>query len=328
MAQYQPDFHSSDFDGRDFDTGSWGSSFKNWFFDLLPRYFKENDSYKNPQGHGLLERYLTIFGEDLDYNVIPKIELYLDIIDASICDEKYLIHLSDSLGNPPDVFKDTEIYRNLLQYIVTFYKIKGTIKSYKLFFAILGFDVEVEELPHQDDDVFYDSGAIYDTGQEWHTYDRNSCLICYNYNINIWPSNNRDLIISSDTLEKLREVIKFNEPLNARLGTFTSTITLNYSINVISPNTMENIKGSINTIRVKGNFTTFDAEVESRYDNEKETIYFTSILKDDDFSGTINILELRNPDIGYLLDSKSGLNILKDSESRVRINWAVKLNFN
>ena len=129
MAICNPDFNSSDFSSSDFQTTTTGFAFQTFIQDRLPDYFRRNDTYVDENGDGLLLRYLSIFGDELDQEVIPTIECYLNIIDAQNCDAQYLTHISDVLGNPPDIFGDDDMYRNLLSYICSVYKIKGTKKS-------------------------------------------------------------------------------------------------------------------------------------------------------------------------------------------------------
>jgi len=321
------DFDARDFDSQDFETtyGGYDFGFRTYLFSLLPVFFKKEDSYKDQNDKGLLERYLSVLGTELDAEVVPAIHCYLNAIDAQLCKEKFLNHISDSVGNPPDIFQDDAIYRNLLSYIVTFYKIKGTIKSYKLFFAILGFDVEIEELPHQDDDSYYDSEAGYDTGEERSRYDMNACLICYYYNIKIKPLDPaQPLVISTSTLNKLREVIYFNEPINCVLGTFTSTLDVN--TNLPTSSTPEQIIKWVDTIRAVGNFGSITKAIESSWISEdKKQIIFSTTFDETDFNGQINYLELRKESTGYIMGTKNNVQVVKDSESRVKINWTINI---
>ena len=165
MGICSPDFHSSDFNSDDFNTSLVGVlSFPKFIKDRLPNYFHDYDTYKDSNGEGLLIRYLSIFGDEIDQEISPTIECFLNIIDAQNTDAKFLVHLSDVLGNPPDIFGNDEMYRNLLSYIVSVYKIKGTKPAYELFFSLLGFDIELEEIPLDDQFIDYDTGGEYDTG--------------------------------------------------------------------------------------------------------------------------------------------------------------------
>ena len=56
--------------------------------DLLPYYFKEQDTYK-VNGKGLLERYLDIFGAYFDNQVVRDISTLDDVIDIYKTPEVY-----------------------------------------------------------------------------------------------------------------------------------------------------------------------------------------------------------------------------------------------
>lgn len=197
------------------------SGFKKFFKDLLTVYQLENDSYKDINNEGLFQRYMALFGESIDVEQANQIENYLNIIDASLCDEKFLIHLSDDLGNPPDVFLNVEQYRNLLLYITNVYKVKGTSRGYLLFFYILGFIVITEDVIPETELLNYDSGHLYDDGS---IYDPETCQFCTLYNLRIKKIEDEDYQLDSSTLVKMNDAIKFNEPINARLGKFTIVI--------------------------------------------------------------------------------------------------------
>ena len=78
----------------------------NFMFGRLPHYFKENDSYKDVNNEGLLERYLEIFCAEIDTEVSPYIDELLDITDAEALSgltrdnpTELLIHISELFGN-------------------------------------------------------------------------------------------------------------------------------------------------------------------------------------------------------------------------------------
>lgn len=197
-------------------------NFKDFIIGNLPYYFISQDTYKDNNGKGLLERYLGIFSSYIDEDIYPQINNYLNIIDASICEEKFLTHLSDVLGNPPDVFKNEEQYRNLLSYIVSIYKIKGTEDGYKLFFAILGFEVEIEEIIPNLNSNLYDGEDLYDNTSN---YDIGQCQPCSLYNLKFYISSGEQMLDVSTVL-LLQAAIDFNEPINATLGKLTYVLFL------------------------------------------------------------------------------------------------------
>jgi phage tail-like protein len=193
-------------------------NFKNFIIGNLPYYIIANDSYKDSEGKGLLERYLGVFSDYIDEDIYPQIKDYLNVIDASICDEKFLNHLSDVLGNPPDIFKNEQQYRNLLSYIVSVYKIKGTRDAYELFFSIIGFKIEIEEIQPDLETFIYDGEGLYDNPIE---YDNGRCQACSTYNIQFFPLLGDGSALNLNDIILLQAAIDFNEPINANLNTFT-----------------------------------------------------------------------------------------------------------
>lgn len=195
-------------------------NFRNWIFEHFPYYFRENDSYKDGDGYGLFQRYLTGLGSELDYELTNKIPGLLDLNNAEVIASKHLVHLAAVLGNPPDTFGDETKYRKLLRYITTINKYKGTVRGYELIFGILGVNVVVEEIALTD--YRYDSEFKYDDGN---IYDGN-CPPCSKYNLIITdPDGNCPEIgeASSDPIlmALLKAIIKYVEPINAVLASLS-----------------------------------------------------------------------------------------------------------
>lgn len=232
MANCKPDFLSIDFNAEDFFATLMRKSFMNSIFPLLPVYFKEFDSYKDKHDRGFLERFLIAHGWEIDQEIIPFIECYLDIIDASVTPSKYLDHLSDVLGNPPDIFNN-DSYRNILLYAVTIYKIKGTRRSYELFFSLLGFDVEIYELPWAIESKYYDNSEQYDIGDNITTYDMGSCQHCNYYDIIFYTTDTENQILTPDFLARVRKVVEFLQPIDLKLRNFDFGVKLEDTIDII-----------------------------------------------------------------------------------------------
>lgn len=151
--------------------------------DLLPYYFKEQDTYK-VDGKGLLERYLNIFGDYFDTKVIKNIDTLDDILNIDKTPEIYLGYLWEFLGsmpyaNPkaidPDKWKqyfngfsddstiealskvwlyrkdsDNDHYnltldqiRSLVKYSIALFSIRGTKKFFEVFLRLYGFEVTI-----------------------------------------------------------------------------------------------------------------------------------------------------------------------------------------
>lgn len=194
----------------------------NYLFGLLPSYFKENDNNKDVNSEGTLERFLEIFCNEIDAEVKPFLEGTGILFNAENYDNlpssdknKFLIHLSDVLGNPPDIFNDVDKYKNLLRHIFEIYKYKGSTRSLNNFLALLDWQIfDYFEIPgtgnEYDIDLEYDGGCMF--------YDE-ACVSFSKYSLTI--TDLPGTTVKSPTfeeLEKLRVVIEnFIQPVNTIL---------------------------------------------------------------------------------------------------------------
>lgn len=225
--------------------------FRDYLFSLLPSYFKDNDSYVDPKGEGLLERYLRLFGDEIDEGIYPFITNFLDIIyggastsgtgpvilsesdegltesgdiliwsyPQTITDDKFLPYIAYYLGSPVDVNGMAETYRKIVNYAVAIYKVKGTRKSYELLFNLLGLKVIVRE-DKVNPGKIYDDGLSYDT--EDLTYDQ-GCETCSGYMVIYYDkeigdcSHEQFSILDPTIIANIRNIVSFLEPINATL---------------------------------------------------------------------------------------------------------------
>lgn len=208
--------------------------FKNWIFAQLPAYFKDNDTYKDTNGKGLLERYLYAHGEEWDEEIIPYLTDFTNIIEPLVCDEKFLPLIGSILGYPPAIDGSNATYRKLLAYAVAIYKIKGTLKSYQILFSMLHMDIEIDEiLPKKK--ITYDLPPyLYD---ETHEYD-SDCDNCGTYNIR-YKFHAGYGPINSDILKYIDNIICWLQPINAKKGTLTEDLAIGLT-NGIFDNTFDN----------------------------------------------------------------------------------------
>jgi hypothetical protein len=200
-------------------------TFKTFLFDRLPaNIFKALDSYKDNSGRGLLERYLEIFGDELDEDVVILIEELTSQVDPKLANQDYLNLISYTLGDVPDFLGVVATYRNLLATIMSIYKIKGTKRSYTLLFALLGFQITITETPVIDP-LLYDNLVLFDSGNLFDS----TCQNCSGYSINFTFTNGSctnpaSYTLTAANLAAIRKIIVFNEPINAYLETLTNSI--------------------------------------------------------------------------------------------------------
>lgn len=130
--------------------------FKKLLFSLLPRYYQINDSYKNADDKGLLERYLENIGTDTDDYTLAKL-LYIlrDCLDPRTALTKFLEYLEMNRGIIEPFVSSEYFKRKMLQRISTLYKIKGTKLSYEICFRMLGFETGITQRTTLTDGAYY-----------------------------------------------------------------------------------------------------------------------------------------------------------------------------
>ena len=134
------------------------SSFKQYVFThLFPAYYRENDTYKDGDGKGILERFIEVCSEYLDTQIIPDIDNFMDILDVDKTPDIFLNYLWEYFGyipyaygiltrgepytpenvarwlNNPTGFPKADT-RAILKYAISLYKIRCT----DYFYLILG----------------------------------------------------------------------------------------------------------------------------------------------------------------------------------------------
>lgn len=183
---------------------------KEYINKLLPEEFLARDSYKDLDGRGFVERYLSIFGEELDESIWAKIEDLPNIIDPYTTSTEYLNLITYTLGNIEVIYNNEEDLRNLLTYLISIYKIKGTKQSYISLLRNIGLEAEIEEIPtiearYDTEELRYDTEELRrDTG----------CQTCSKYILHLTGSGE----ITIDQYNKIERIVSLVEPINAKLS--------------------------------------------------------------------------------------------------------------
>lgn len=69
--------------------------------------------------------------------------------------------------------------------------------------------------------------------------------------------------------------------------------------------------------------------ISSQYDPATNSITFRTVFYEFDFNGVIEELELKSNSFGSrVFATKDGLSIMKDSESRIQIDWKINIEIN
>lgn len=178
----------------------------------MPVYYHKADTMKDETGKGILIRFLGMLGISLQEDLVDPLENLINELDPETATTKFLSLLAFTVGNPVDILGTDESFRLRLSQAISLYKLKGTIKSYKLLFNLLGLDVGVhEDFPP---DMYYDSALNYDSSL---LYDNDPCsVLCIPYRL-IVTQNGEPANLTGDMLEALMEAIKDIEPINAQL---------------------------------------------------------------------------------------------------------------
>ena len=191
--------------------------------DMLPYYYKGADTYKNKEGKGIFERYLEIFGNYFEDQVVEDTSTLQDILDIDSCDELYLNHLWEFLGQMPfaqgpliDVDK-WKVYFDGLKFKeenAADYHGK-LIKTFQdsFIFTDLNTDYGGKNSKVHGDDQDY-AGNDYNTFEEVKAW-REACIVPTNSSEGFNPDNEmvRALIKYSISLFKIRGTSTFFEVL-------------------------------------------------------------------------------------------------------------------
>lgn len=191
--------------------------FKDWIFNQLPESLREIDSNKDPNDQGTLQRFLQNMGTELDDEVVDFISEFTEILDIDTIPDNLLQYLGFTLGSPPSIDGTYDTYRKLLSYIVSIYKIKGTVCCYNLLFNLLGLGAVIYEYQKQttnkyDTELIYDDEVLYDIPCEpCNLYD----ILYYNLLDDCQvPTINP---VTQAVLDSLVNIICFIQPIDAKL---------------------------------------------------------------------------------------------------------------
>lgn len=210
---------------------SLGSGWREWFYNKFPFFFRNNDTYINAAGEGLFRRFMVMFGEYME-EFEPDWEDYLqNTRDLDECLDDFLPSLAWDLGSPPNPLGTLVGLRRLLHYIVTIYKIKGTLESIQVLLEILGYDVEIIiEYPEDSTWDFQNQDNVNDNPLEWDDFLWDDyCHKCVHYTI-LLSSNQDDPEegdyndISIFDIEEIQDILDWVEPIDAVLDALVHQI--------------------------------------------------------------------------------------------------------
>jgi hypothetical protein len=81
---------------------------------------------------------------------------------------------------------------------------------------------------------------------------------------------------------------------------------------------------AVDKIRASGNFTAYEREVTKvDYNAGENSVKFTAVFFEEDFDGIVTKLELRCGTLNLNFAKKEGLNLAKDNNSRIQVDWKI-----
>ena len=172
------------------------SSFKENLFSFFPNYYKENDTYKDSEGKGILERFIEVCSEYFDTEVMPDIDNFLSCLDVDKTSPVLLNYLWEYFGYIPYAYglitngepytkenlqrwlvNSKEHYpianvRKLLKYAISLYKIRCTSDFYLILGKFYGVQFIVTD-PTENDNPNEGSLGISGQNSSWEVnYDK------------------------------------------------------------------------------------------------------------------------------------------------------------
>lgn len=177
--------------------------FKEWLFsNFFPSYYKENDTYKDENGKGILERFIEVCSEYFDDNITPNIDNLLDQIDPDTAQSLFLNYIWEYFGYLPfawgvlignndedwDFSKDQVSRwmntltafpkadaRKMLKYAISLYKIRGTEAFYQILGRFYGVQFTLTPVncnecsPNPNDNTALWKATYHDNKGDWYT---------------------------------------------------------------------------------------------------------------------------------------------------------------
>lgn len=143
--------------------------FRDYVFNhLFDYYYKANDTYKDSEGKGILERFIEVCSSYFDNEIMPDIDNFMDCLDVDKANPIFINYLWEYFGFIPysyGVITKGEPYteynlegwikegrglptadcRAILRYAISLYKIRGTRRFYEILGRFYGVTITLQE---------------------------------------------------------------------------------------------------------------------------------------------------------------------------------------
>lgn len=195
-------------------------SLKAKIFSLFSPSWVDRDSLKDENGAGFMQRFNEMLADDTDTVVLPGIaELTDNVVNPDTALVKFLPYMEDLRG--VSYVDDVEATRRkILKYAIRFNKIKGTKRALEMLLNLyLGLEVTITE--HFEAYTF-DSPEKFDSTLR--RFDRTKCSqYCTEYSVELTGAAVNLTLVQ---FKAVFEIIKWNQPINAKLRACTYNGTL------------------------------------------------------------------------------------------------------
>ena len=183
--------------------------FENSIINLFSKSDKVNDSYKDVNGKGLLERYNEIIGSEIDEEILPTFEQLIDeVLIPMTCEGRFIGYLEER--NAIELFITNSEFnrRRVINNIHRLYQIRCTKTCTEFLLRLLGFtNINIIESYER---FRFDESEKFDSTQR--TFDMN-CFNCSNFEIHVETTD----VVDAEMIRKLNSIIDFNKPVNLEL---------------------------------------------------------------------------------------------------------------
>jgi len=172
-------------------------------------------------GKGFLQRFNEVLAEDMDENELNKIiNLLSNLMDPGTILDKFIPLRNDHFGMETYFGSEYSTMRKILSILAQLYKAKGTKLGYQVLFRVIGITGEFTLLEYGLDTGFDSSITLDDPVRRLDSFN----ATCSPYSITLTGT----LPLTSELVAMIANVIRFNEPINAKL------ISLTYNGSVIN----------------------------------------------------------------------------------------------
>lgn len=194
-----------------------------YFFKSLPEYFYLNDSYKDNNNEGILERMLNSF-QELDEGYLTDIDGLYNLQKPNLTSSSFLSLISGLFNYPPFPFDYEEWFKKVLTNIIAIKKYRGTEEGVRRYFRLWGITatVTIYIIP------IYRYNDIYNYN-EYGIFYRGGCNHCVRWSIDLVDDSYPEARIPELTVDPLpdntrlaiQSILEYLIPINVILTEIT-----------------------------------------------------------------------------------------------------------